>query len=176
MIDPGTNPTGEEFEAYNQRRWGGSGWTRDLKTQGRKIGATFQNWKWWPHTLKAHQLVLYSQDKGVDSHTSNAAIFHALYEDGVNVSLVEELVKIGVHDLGLGEECEEELKMYLEQDYGAEEVKREIERGRRRYDISGVPFFIVEREGGGGGRPYGFSGAQSSSTFCRIFEELYAEE
>jgi len=110
----------------------------------------------------------------VDSAISNAAIFEALYERGKNVSLVEELVKIGVQDLGLVEE-EEELRLYLEENRGAAEVMEEINRGRRRYDISGVPFFIMEKEGSER-RPYGLSGAQDPSTFLNLLEELYDDE
>ena len=41
MIDPGTASDGEEFEAYNKRRWGSSGWTHSLKNSGRRVGANF---------------------------------------------------------------------------------------------------------------------------------------
>ena len=64
QIDPGTNPGGEEFEAYNRRRWGGSGWTRRLIEEGRRDGANFADWRWWPSTLKAHQLVRYAEERG----------------------------------------------------------------------------------------------------------------
>ena len=41
VIDPGTKVDGEEFEAYNIRRWGSSGWTHSLKRSGRLVGANF---------------------------------------------------------------------------------------------------------------------------------------
>ena len=59
MIDPNTKPNGEEFEAYNIRRWGSSGWTHSLKRSGQKVGANFDNWVTWPNTLRAHQLVAF---------------------------------------------------------------------------------------------------------------------
>ena len=31
MIDPQTQPNGEDYLAYNRRRWGGDGWTASLK-------------------------------------------------------------------------------------------------------------------------------------------------
>lgn len=46
IIDPATRPRGETFAAYNERRWGGSGWTQGLKASGRPDGATFSDWKW----------------------------------------------------------------------------------------------------------------------------------
>lgn len=169
MIDPGTEINGEEFEAYNRRRWGGSGWTMQLKEQGSRDGATFQNWKWWPNTLKAHQLVQYASTQGVDSATSNSALFEALYEEGQNVSLVDTLVEIGQNKLGLDRD---EVKEYLEQDSGAATVQREIQRCKQSYQVSGVPFFVIRKGGNSQDPPYGLSGAQSSSKFTRIFEEL----
>ena len=59
MIDPGTNINGETVEAYCRRRWGGAGWTHHLISEGKQDGAKFSDWQWWPHTLKAHQLVEY---------------------------------------------------------------------------------------------------------------------
>jgi hypothetical protein len=44
--------TGEEYMAYNQRRWGGDGWTHSLRRSGKADGANFSDWKWWPNTLK----------------------------------------------------------------------------------------------------------------------------
>ena len=43
IIDPGTNVDGETVESYCKRRWGGSGWTKSLKVEGRKDGANFAN-------------------------------------------------------------------------------------------------------------------------------------
>lgn len=38
--------------AYNRRRWGSDGWTQGLRASGRKSGAMFRDWRWWPNTLK----------------------------------------------------------------------------------------------------------------------------
>lgn len=184
MIDPNTKTDGEEFEAYNIRRWGSSGWTHGLKQNGRKVGANFNNWVTWPNTLKAHQLIAYvtnpsrqvqvaTNDKPSTSEC-NAVIFDAMYECGENVSLVDTLVKIGQERLGVTESEAPELRMHLENNVGAKEVMKEIQSGRRRYGIGGVPYFIVGAvEGGSGvGKPYGFSGAQDSNAFVEIFEEL----
>ena len=167
QIDPGTALEGETFEAYCRRRWGGSGWTRHLRSEGAGDGAHFSNWKWWPNTLKAHQLVLFAEQRGVGSHETNAAIFKAMYEEGKNVALTDVLVQIGVDELNLPRE---ELQQYLENDVGADEVRREIQSGRRRYRISGVPFFVIG--GGTGGTPYGLSGAQSPRTLLDVLKEL----
>ena len=167
QIDPGTKPEGETFEAYNQHRWGGSGWTHHLRQEGRKDGALFQNWKWWPNTLHAHQFVAFASKHGVSTSKSNQVLFEALYEEGENISLVDTLVSLGRTKLNLDEE---ELRKYLEDDNTAKEVRREMESGRRKYGISGVPFFIVD--GNAVDKPYAFSGAQPSATFLEVFDEV----
>lgn len=178
MIDPGTKKEGEDYLAYNRRRWGGDGWTQSLRRDGRKIGANFADWKWWPNTSKAHQLVSYfaHYNKTVEEDTtsrSNQALFEALYEEGENLSSIDTLVKVAVEKLGLPADEQDHLRTFLEQDKGAAEVQKEIAEGRQKYKISGVPYFVI------GGvphkpeeRPYGFSGAQKPSTFLEIFEEL----
>ena len=179
MIDPGTKTEGEEFEAYNIRRWGSSGWTHGLKRSGRKVGANFSDWQTWPNTLKAHQLIAYVTDPNREVHKPttaecNAAVFDAMYECGENVSLVDTLVKIGTERLGVSDEETADLRTHLQNNAGAKEVMKEIQTGRKRYQISGVPFFVVGAVNGNSslGRPHGFSGAQDSSTFENIFEEL----
>lgn len=171
MIDPQTNPSGEEFEAYNVRRWGSSGWTRHLKSEGRKDGATFKKWTWWPNTSKAHQLVLFAERSGIDTSTSNHALFEAVYKKGENISLIDVLVHVGSETLSLPPA---ELRQFLENDEGRREVVNEIQTGRQKYRISGVPYFIIGKEGSSE-LPYGLSGAQSSRTFMQYFEELSEE-
>lgn len=51
MIDTKTKKEGEEYLAYNKRRWGGDSWTKDLRHAGKQEGLEFKNWCWWPNTL-----------------------------------------------------------------------------------------------------------------------------
>jgi len=160
------------MEAYCTRRWGSSGWTHSLKSEGRKDGAHFANWKWWPHTLRAHQLILFGRDRHqVDTSKSKAALFRALYEEGENISQTETLVKIGRERLGMDDP---NLQKHLSNNEGSRQVLEEIEQGRRSYQIRGVPFFIIR--GPAVDRPYGFSGAQSTDTFIELFEEVSGQE
>lgn len=171
MIDPGTKPEGETFEAYNQRRWGGSGWTHHLKQEGRKDGANFKDWQWWPNTKHAHQFVAFCSSKGVPTAKSNQVLFDSMYEEGENISLVDTLVAIGKNKLNLDEG---ELRAYLEDENTAKQVKKEMESGRRKYGISGVPYFIVD--GNAVDKPYAFSGAQPCATFLEVFDEVSFDE
>lgn len=169
MIDPSIAIDGVDMEEYCTRRWGSSNWTNRLREEGRKSGAPFENWKWIANTMKSHRLVKFANERyGVDTGVANSAIFKALYEEGKNISLVDALVDIG-RDLNL--QNENELREFLESDEGENEVKAEIEKGRRTYKISGVPFFVIEPERSGV-KPYGLSGAQEKETFLEIFEEF----
>jgi len=166
------NPNGEEFEAYNIRRWGSSSWTNNLKNEGRKngTGANFSNWKWWPNTMKSHRLIKFAKEKyNIDTRQSNEALFHALYEEGENLSLNDVLVKVGMEQLSLPNE--HELREYLESAEGEDEVRSDIRQGKRMYQISGVPFFVIGAEGGSAS-PFGISGAQKKETFLEIFDEI----
>lgn len=193
MIDPNTNINGEEFESYNIRRWGSSSWTHSLIRQGQTVGANFNNWVIWPNTLRAHQLIEYvvtqpkrdgeeGRRKMVTTSECNAAIFHAMYECGANVSLVDTLVNIGVEKLGIPVSKKEELRTHLETNAGSKAVINEIQLGRKQYNISSVPYFIVaavitdDDENDGPprtvGKSYEFSGAQESDAFVNMFNEL----
>jgi len=164
---------------------------------GSKDGATFANWKWWPNTLKAHLFVQYvmeyQKEKGgvvvVDTDALNDVLFRALYEQGENLSLTETLVNIARSDELLCPQVFPEgydydkLRRYLDDDDDARRrVRADMESGRRKYKISGVPFFvigIVDNENTGSDEfrnpPYGFSGAQSSTAFREILQELADE-
>jgi len=172
QIDPGTKEEGEEYLAYNRRRWGGDGWTGSLRRAGRKVGANFANWKWWPNTGKAHQLVGFAKEKGIDTSLCNQVLFEACYEEGQNLSLVDTLVELGVQKLGLSN-FESELRTYLSEGSGSRRVQKEISQGRDQYRIRGVPFFVVGLQPQSADvRPYGFSGAQPPDAFLQIFQEL----
>lgn len=138
------------------------------------------SWKVWPNTLKCHQLIAYltNPNRNAENKPStsecNAAIFDAMYECGENVSLTDTLVKIATSRLGVSESEAIQLRSHLESNAGSKEVMREIQEGRKRYKISGVPYFIVGASEGGNyvGKPYVFSGAQDADTFKEMFDEL----
>lgn len=174
QIDPGTNVNGEEFEAYNIRRWGSSSWTNRLRSMGKRHGALFENWKWWPHTLRCHQLVLLAEQHGVCTHDTNAAIFNAMYEEGQNVSLVGPLLDIAVSKLKLPL-SREDVAAYLNSNEKGDEVRAQIHGGKSTHDISGVPYFVIQRTDSNK-KPYVLSGAQDPATLRKVFENLMAED
>jgi hypothetical protein len=94
-------------------------------------------------------------------------------EDGENLSETNTLVNLAAKeftDWDLDDLCE-----YLDGNKGATAVDQEIQSGQQRFGIKGVPFFVVGSDDGSGSsnqKPYAFSGAQTSETFCDIFREL----
>lgn len=134
-------------------------------------GARFSDWKWWPNTSKAHQLVQYCESNGISSTDRvNALLFQAEYERGENISLVDVLVRVGQeakdeissssssndndndneieidNGNGNGGSNMDDLKRYLTKDEGKAQVERDIAHGRQQYGISGVPYFIVSAD------------------------------
>ena len=155
------------MEAYCERRWGSSGWTIHLRQEGSKDGAKFANWKWWPNTLRSHQWVQYGVDRyKISSDELNAILFKALYEDGVNLSDIQNLVVLGEE---VFPNCDaEDLKAYLENNQGESKMHREISKGRREFRIQGVPFFVLSCDG----TPKSvFSGAQSTTYILAVLDE-----
>lgn len=153
MIDPGTKKEGEDYLAYNVRRWGSDGWTGSLRRAGKQIGCNFGNWKIWPNTFLAHCLVAEGTKNGKGEEVLDA-IFDACYEKGQNVSLEPTLNKIA-EKFGLSNwNSKENQKSVISDD----------ELGKETYDIHGVPYFILDEK-------LIVESAQSAAVFCKAFDK-----
>jgi len=155
MIDPATKKQGEDYMAYNVRRWGGDGWTYDLKEAGKKVGCNFANWKIWPNTFLAHCVVAAAQkqEKGEDALNE---IFAMCYEKGENVSDAKTLGALA-EKLKIGETWKtKEIQ---------EEVLKDDNQAKDELDIHGVPYFIL-------GGKMALEGAQDPATFVKAFSGL----
>ena len=95
MIDPGTKPDGEEYAAYNRRRWGGDGWTGSMKRMGKREGAQYANWVTWPNTTHCSRLLLLAERQGLAEEVIGR-LYRACYEEGKNVSLRETVAQVAV--------------------------------------------------------------------------------
>lgn len=154
MIDRGTKKNGEEYLAYNQRRWGSDGWTYSLREAGKKIGCAFSNWKTWPNTFLAHCLIAEAskQNKGEEVLDE---IFNYCYEQGENVSLKETLDKIAKKfELNSNWDCNENQTC----------VNNDDKVGKEEYGIGGVPFFMIGK--------YALEGAQPPKAFLAALNRL----
>eukprot|EP00271_Cylindrocystis_brebissonii_P011203 TRINITY_DN280_c1_g1_i1.p1 TRINITY_DN280_c1_g1~~TRINITY_DN280_c1_g1_i1.p1 ORF type:complete len:207 (+),score=37.78 TRINITY_DN280_c1_g1_i1:122-742(+) len=147
MIDMKTQAGGEEYMAYNVRRWGSDGWTQSLRRAGAKNGLKFADWRWWPNTFHAHRLVHLASQAGRGSEAKQL-LLEKTYEDGANVSDLAVLCDVG-EALGL-----EGIREALESDAGKAEVIEEDRRAKSELNVRGVPYFLVDN------RVF-FSGAQT---------------
>ena len=135
MIDPQTKTEGEDYLAYNKRRWGSDGWTVQLRNMGKKYGANFGNWKIWPNTLLGHKLIAGAKKVGKGNEVLEE-IFEYCYELGKNVSLESTLDEIA-NKYGIKNwNTEENLKSVM--------IDEKI--GKKNYGIGGVPFFIFPND------------------------------
>eukprot|EP01062_Namystynia_karyoxenos_P042431 TRINITY_DN31021_c2_g1_i1.p2 TRINITY_DN31021_c2_g1~~TRINITY_DN31021_c2_g1_i1.p2 ORF type:complete len:188 (+),score=62.88 TRINITY_DN31021_c2_g1_i1:213-776(+) len=179
MIDPGTAQDGEDYHAYNRRRWGGDGWTQSLRQRGKEVGCPFRGWRWWPNTMNAHSLcVLLEQQDAADPSLSEAdkerrglelmdKLYELNYERGENVSTVEGCLiaarELGFPDAGRAEGA-------LQGGEAREEVARRDRLAKAQRRISGVPYFLISVPGGAA-RPLALSGAQSASALRAALEQ-----
>jgi predicted DsbA family dithiol-disulfide isomerase len=170
---------GETFDSYCNRRWGGSAWTNHLKIEGSKDQCSFANWKYWPNTLRAHQLIQYGMENfQTDTDFMNSALFHALYEEGENISSIDTLVSMGVEWFCSHANFDaNHLRHYLQDDHGGSLVHQEIAMLRRTFQVKSVPSFQI-----GIVHPHdefrvqhSLSGAQSSQSFTQVFQMLLEE-
>ena len=135
IIDQGTKKEGEDYLAYNIRRWGGDGWTGELKEAGKKYGLKFGNWKIWPNTILCHTLVSAAAEVGKANEVLEK-IFESCYELGKNVSLESTLNEIA------NEFC---IKDWNNKK-NMEKALNDDRRGKDELRISGVPYFIFPND------------------------------
>ena len=153
--------------AYNERRWGSDGWTRDLRRSAKADGLAFGGWKYWPSTLQAHRLILLAERTSDElAASAKGVLFRQCYEDSLNIS-DPKILQAAAKELGLD-------GALLEGDECRDEVLARDEHAKRTLRISGVPHFAVSRTGpaGAAGQPIGLGGAQPAERFVQAFEQL----
>lgn len=160
MIDPRTQEDGEEYLAYNQRRWGGDGWTRSLRASGARDGVEFANWVVWPNTLHANRLLLYAESFGLGGKVKDI-LMTKIYEEGENASL-RDVVAQAADEAGVPGGAS-----YVQSDEGIDELRRALQsasvNGKR---VSSVPYYSVN------GGAFDFSGAQETKQWLKILDHF----
>ena len=161
MIDPATEANGEEYLAYNQRRWGSDGWTNSMKRMGRKEGAEYANWKTWPNTTHCGRLLLLAEKHGLGDEVIGR-LYRACYEMGENVSLRETVARIA-KEAGVpgGEE-------YVMSDAGLLELSQCLKSNKcNGKAVRAAPTFGLRV----GSAATDFSGAQECDQWISILEQ-----
>lgn len=112
-----------------------------------------------PNTRDAHRILWLAKKENKQTEAKEA-FMKAYFEDGVDLSKTENLLKVATQT-GLDRVKVENL---LNSEEGLAEVitaeKLSVQRG-----VSGVPFYILDGK-------YGISGAQSADTFIQAFKEI----
>ena len=166
IIDPNTADGGEDYLAYNERRWGSDGWTHDLRRSAKQDQLQFKDWKWWPATLQAHRLILFAEaQRGIQCAAAlKAVLFRMCYEEGTNISKTEVLAA-AADEIGLAGAQEflagnEMRQAVIEQDMAA---KRELR-------INGVPHFRIRCDASA--KSVSLGGAQPARAFLQAFQQI----
>lgn len=177
MIDPGTAAGGEDYLAYNRRRWGGDGWTHELRVRGASAGAPFARWQWWPNTLRAHALAhcVRARYGAAAEDALTQLLMEITYERGGNVSspavLAAAVAELAQRVPACGIDVAA-VQAAVRAGAGVDEARAE-DRAVKRAGVGGVPLFriscagIVPRA-----RPVTLSGCQPVRAFLRVFERI----
>ncbi len=137
--------------------------TVQVKQMAQKAGLVMDFDKVVPvNTFDAHRLLQYAKTQG-KGDAVKLALLDAYFTQGADIAKAETLVEIGLK-AGLPEK---ELQETISGDAFAKEVESDIAEARQ-FNISGVPFFVVDRK-------YGISGAQPATQIKVTLEKALAE-
>lgn len=135
----------------------------NMVEMGEKVGLAFNMDIQKPtNTLQAHLLLHQAKDEGLQTKLKEE-LFEAYFVNGENISDKSILLKIA-DKAGLDVE---KAKETLNEKKYATEVRDDINLAQR-YEIQGVPFFIINNK-------YALSGAQPVDAFVQAFDKI-AEE
>jgi predicted DsbA family dithiol-disulfide isomerase len=163
MIDPGTQPDGEEYMSYNRRRWGSDSWTDSMKAMGQMEGAPYANWKMWPNTTHCSRALMLAEKHSLGDALIGK-LYSMCYEEGENVSL-RDTVSRAVTVAGVPGGAE-----FVQGDEGLKELHEELRTattpsGKR---VSAAPTFSIRVADSPVGE---LSGAQDTEHWLSILEQ-----
>jgi predicted DsbA family dithiol-disulfide isomerase len=167
-LNPSTPKEGYNQKEYLSNKFGGEEryeqLTKNVTSIAAQEGLTFDFNKQLksPNTLDSHRIIWFSEKKGKQKATVEA-FFKAFFEDGVDLTLKENLIKVAASaGLDAGE-----VAALLDSNEGLNEVK-ESEYYIQNAGVSGVPFYIINDK-------YGISGAQPADVFVKALKDIGAE-
>jgi predicted DsbA family dithiol-disulfide isomerase len=163
-LNPGMPAEGIDRRAYRTAKFGS--WERSLELEARvaAVGATvgipfaFDRIARTPNTFDAHRLIGYARQHGRQDALVEA-LFQAYFVEGRNVGDRSVLAAVAA-EAGLDPA---EIARLLESDRGTDDIRGELERGRR-LGIDGVPYFLINRK-------VALSGAQEPEIIRAAIEE-----
>jgi predicted DsbA family dithiol-disulfide isomerase len=167
-LNPDMPKAGLDRKEYRSRKFGSWEKSQSLDTgvtaAGKAAGVEFRHdlMQRTPNTFDSHRLVWLARQEGVQDAVVES-LFHAYFSEGKDIGDAGMLADIAA---GAGMD-RERAKVFLAGTEGTEEVRLEIDLGRRA-GTQGVPTFILN------GQPL-FSGAQPAAVMAAAFREIAAE-
>jgi predicted DsbA family dithiol-disulfide isomerase len=114
------------------------------------------------NTVKAHELIHYAKAHGKQSEMKER-LLKAYFTEGGHVGRVDDLVGYAAE---VGLDAEDARGALERNEYLA--AVREDQATAQEYGINGVPFYVIDGK-------YGVSGAQESTTFQQVLEQVWTE-
>ncbi len=167
-LNPDTPKEGRDHKKYLSDKFGGIERYHQLTDHvtnvaaGEGLAFDYARQSVMPNTLDAHRLIQFAHHSGKQAEAKEA-LMKAYFEQGVDLSKLENLVSIG-GSIGLDAGA---VRSHLLSDEGTAEI-RMMEKLNHQRGISGVPFYIINNK-------YGVSGAQPSEAFLEILTEVGKE-
>lgn len=158
---------GDYFEYLSQKKGWSLDYTRQLTQQVTQMAANagleyhFEK-AITANSFDAHRLAHLASIKGLGDKASEV-LFRAHFVEGKNIADHQTLAEIGA-TIGINEV---EVKQLLAGNLFSEEVQQDIAEARK-LQISGVPFFVIDRK-------YAISGAQDASLILQTLERAYKD-
>ncbi len=162
-LNPATAEAGVDRKKYLEAKYGPRIREADqrLKSLGQAMGIeyNFDKAERIPNTLKAHRLIWFAAQKGLQEKAVKG-LFKAYFTDGIDIGDEHELASVA-SEWGMDNA---EVLRFLKSDKGVEEV-RALEERAYNLEITGVPFFIFNGKAA-------VSGAQEVETFTDILQQM----
>jgi predicted DsbA family dithiol-disulfide isomerase len=168
-LNPTTPESGLNLQEYLTKKFGGEDRYAEITARVTGVAAEegltfdFSKQSISPNTRKAHSLIQLARGEGKQLAVKEA-FMKAYFTDGVDLSKKENLVNVAVY-AGLDVE---NVETVLADEHAPIQVAL-AEQELSKLGISGVPFYIINNK-------YGISGAQSSETFIKAFQEIGQEK
>jgi predicted DsbA family dithiol-disulfide isomerase len=167
-LNPDTPKEGVNHKEYLVKKFGGEERYQQLTNHVVDVAAqeglkfNFGDANITPNTLDAHRLIAFAKKHGKQPEMKEA-LMNAYFEKGIDLTQTKNLIALATR-LGMNAE---DVKLFLESDELAAEVKLEEQLNYKR-GISGVPFYIINNK-------YGVSGAQPTEAFVQALTEIGSE-
>jgi len=164
FLDPNVPPQGYPYRAFMESLFGNAQAAEQMFARvteaGRHVGVTFRfdQIEYRPNTGASHNLIKLTPEEQVTDMVE--AIYRAHFEEGKDIGNINVLADLAAA-FGMDRE---DVKAQIEAGAKDEEIDVDIALARE-YQISGVPFFVVNES-------IGLSGAHPAENFLKVFAEV----